>query len=80
MSTSVSLNGGTVLIIKDSKVGIWAASVRGSGSYSLSASGVSPLHLSSFNFVSEQGRPGHMGWFPINGSVPIPGSTSLALA
>src|SRR5205085_7354177 len=58
---------GQFITVKSPVAGDWTVSIKGDGSFSLDATGVSSLHLSSFNFVAISGRPGHTGYFPITG-------------
>lgn len=77
--TTIDLSGGQLVTIDSPEVGEWTATVIGNSTYSLSAAGVSPLHLSNFNFVQMRGRPGHQGWFPTD-NIPPRGSLATSLA
>jgi len=44
--------------------------VSGTGSYSPISNDISTVQLSSFNFASVGGRPGHTGWYPLNDLPP----------
>lgn len=72
---SVILSGGVILSIANPSVGSWSISVNGSSSFSIVVSGESTLDLSSFRFVEAGGRPGHEGFFPIEG-LPVIGEMS----
>lgn len=65
--SSTILSDGQFITVKSPSKGIWKVSITGNGSFSLDATGVSSLHLSSFNFVAIAGRPGHQGYYPITG-------------
>ena len=71
------VGGGLVYSIANPPTGMWSVSVNGSGDFSLKVSGESPLDLSSFRFVRLGGRPGHQGFFPIDG-LPLAGDEAMA--
>lgn len=75
----LSLSGGTVISIATPQPGEWGLSLTGSGTFSLKVTGESALDLSSFRFVREGGRPGHEGFFPIDG-FPLSGEQAIAVA
>jgi hypothetical protein len=47
--------------------GPWVITIQGSGAYSLLVKAKSDLRLDSFEFVELRGRPGHEGYFPVDG-------------
>jgi hypothetical protein len=65
--TLTTVGDGQFLNVKAPKSGKWTVALSGSGSFNCDATGVSPLHLSAFDFVTLGGRPGHTGYFPITG-------------
>jgi hypothetical protein len=71
------VGGGLVYSIANPPTGLWSVAVNGSGDFSLKVSGESPLDLSSFRFVRLGGRPGHQGFFPIDG-LPLAGEVATA--
>lgn len=68
----LSLSGGKIYSITTPVTGDWTVTVNGAGDFSVKVSGESPLDLSSFRFTRVGGRPGHEGFFPIEGS-PLAG-------
>ena len=64
----VEVRDGVIISVDDLTQGVWNVVVGGSGNGTLTASGLSPLRLSAFDFVSVQGRPGHDGYFPVDAS------------
>lgn len=64
--SSTVLSDGQFITVKSPAAGTWTVSIVGDASFSLDATGVSSLQLSSFNFVALSGRPGHEGYFPIS--------------
>lgn len=70
--TLSTVSDGQFLNVKEPASGVWKLTLRlASGSsglvFSCDVTGVSPLHLSKFNFVALGGRPGHRGYYPISG-------------
>ena len=72
----VEVRDGVIISVDNPAQGIWNVVVGGTGNGTLIVSGLSPLRLSAFDFVSLQGRPGHDGYFPIDTPSPSPGSGS----
>ena len=70
--TVLSLSDGKIYSITTLDIGEWSVSVAGTGDVSVEVSGESSLDLSSFKFVEPGGRPGHEGFFPIDG-LPLAG-------
>jgi len=77
--TVLSLSGGTIYSIISPVAGEWSVSVNGTGDVSVKVSGESSLDLSSFRFVELGGRPGHQGFFPIDG-LPLAGQEGTVKA
>jgi hypothetical protein len=70
--TVLSLSDGKIYSITSPVIGEWSVSVNGTGDVSVEVSGESSLDLSSCEFVEPGGRPGHEGFFPIDG-LPLAG-------
>jgi len=70
--TVLSLSDGKIYSITSPVIGEWSVSVNGTGDVSVEVSGESSLDLSSFEFVEPGGRPGHEGFFSIDG-LPLAG-------
>jgi hypothetical protein len=68
----LSLSSGRIYSITNPAAGDWGVTVNGFGDYSVKVSGESSLDLSSLRFVELGGRPGHQGFFPIDG-LPLAG-------
>ena len=68
----LSLSGGKIFSIANPGTGNWGITVNGSGEFSVKVSGESSLDLTSFRFMRLGGRPGHEGFFPIEG-LPLAG-------
>ncbi|KAL8706492.1 MAG: hypothetical protein Q9201_000477 [Fulgogasparrea decipioides] len=62
----VEVRDGVIISVDKPTQGIWNVVVGGSDNGTLTISGLSPLRLSAFDFVSIQGRPGHDGYFPVD--------------
>ncbi|KAF2687586.1 hypothetical protein K458DRAFT_485719 [Lentithecium fluviatile CBS 122367] len=70
--TLTTVSDGEFLTVKSPVSGMWTliliiSSASTPTTVSCDVTGVSPLHLSSFNFVTLRGRPGHRGYYPIAG-------------
>ncbi len=78
-ATFVPLTSGLIVSINNPAVGAWSVALTGNSSCSLLVSGESSLQLSSFRFVTLGGRPGHEGFFPIDG-LPLAGQPGTAEA
>ncbi|MCX7096913.1 MAG: hypothetical protein NTV43_03285 [Methylococcales bacterium] len=65
--------------ITNPQVGQWQMILQGSGDYSAVVNGDSTIALDSFDFVRLGGRPGHQGYYPIDG-LPLAGKTLNAIA
>ncbi|KAK6407710.1 hypothetical protein LTR95_018509, partial [Oleoguttula sp. CCFEE 5521] len=79
--TRTELTGAQFYIITSPEPGIWTVGLTGASSlgFSLTISGISPLALTSFDYVELRGRPGHEGYFPVT-SPPAPDSCATVLA
>jgi hypothetical protein len=67
------LTCGRIVTANVPEPGIWRAEVAGSGTYWLQAQAQSDIHIISAEFVRRGGRPGHEGFFRIQGQ-PLAGS------
>lgn len=66
LSSAITFNDSKCITIKAPAVGTWA--IRATpGQITIDIIGVSVLQFSSFRFVQIAGRPGHTGYFPMNG-------------
>jgi len=61
------LHCGRIVTVVGPETGIWKAAVAGQGTYWLEVQAQSDLHLLDVQFVREGGRPGHEGYFRIEG-------------
>lgn len=68
--SEVTLSTGRIVTLIRPMPGVWQASVAGTGAYSFSVLGESEIALDRFDFVEVAGRPGHEGYFVIEG-LPI---------
>jgi von Willebrand factor A domain-containing protein 7 len=69
------LTCGRIVTANVPESGIWRAEIAGSGSYWLQAQAQSDIHIISAEFVRRGGRPGHEGFFRIQGQ-PLAGSAA----
>ncbi|KAL2684640.1 hypothetical protein Neosp_005719 [[Neocosmospora] mangrovei] len=69
--TKTILEDSTYLSLSSPPPGIYKVTISGKGTFTFLSSGVSTLQLSSFNFASIRGRPGHRGWYPMAGQPPF---------
>jgi hypothetical protein len=68
------LQNGRIVNVTGPTPGVWKLSITGgSGSYSASVKGNSPIRFDRFDFVETRGRDGHTGLYPILGQ-PVAGS------
>jgi hypothetical protein len=74
-----SVGSAVIYSIVNPAVGQWQIVLQGSGDYSALVNGDSTIALDSFDFVSLGGRPGHQGYYPIDG-LPQAGRTQKAIA
>ena len=77
--TLIPLSSATVFTIDAPQKGEWKIIASGTDQFSILANGRSDLSFDAFRFVTESGRPGHTGAFPIPGA-PSPGKTLFAAA
>lgn len=73
---SVALVNGAVYVITNPLAGVWSIVVNGEGPFSLRVGGRSSIDFASFRFLEIGGRPGHEGYFPIEG-YPLLGKTAI---
>ena len=66
--TQTILEDSTYTSLSSPTAGIYKATISGNGTFTFISTGVSTLQLSSFNFASIRGRPGHTGWYPMKGN------------
>jgi hypothetical protein len=78
-TTIINLSTGVIFAFANPASGIWNVTVNGSGSTSVIASGQSDVQFGLFRFVSPGGRPGHEGYYPIEG-FPVAGQTATVEA
>ena len=69
--TQTILADSTYISLSPPTPGIYKATISGDGTFTFLVTGVSTLQLSSFNFASVRGRPGHTGWYPMAGNPPF---------
>lgn len=77
--SEIALSTGRILQIQAPTPGSWQVSVQGNGAYSLSVLGDSVVALDRFDFVEEAGRPGHQGYFDLEG-FPVVGQQTVVTA
>ncbi len=77
-TTVADLTSGEIINIDGPETGEWQIEIEGSGSFSATAKGNSPIELSRFDFVSPN-RDIHGGFFPIPGQ-PVVGEPGLGEA
>ena len=61
------ISSGRIFTMNTPEPGLWKLKVTGTGFYTVSVAGNSPIEFKRFNFVELRGRPGHEGFFPIIG-------------
>ena len=69
--TQTGLEDSTYMSFTLPPSGVYKATISGNGTFTFLSTGVSTLQLSSFNFASIRGRPGHTGWYPMKGNPPF---------
>ena len=67
------LRCGRFVTITSPDAGNWHVELTGKGRFWLEAQAQSDIHFVNVEFVKAAGRPGHEGWFPIEGQ-PLSGS------
>jgi len=78
-TTIINLSTGVIFSFANPASGTWNVTVNGSGNVSVIASGQSDIQFGLFRFVSPGGRPGHGGYYPIDG-FPVAGQTATVEA
>jgi hypothetical protein len=78
-TTIINLSTGVIFSFTNPFSGLWNVTVNASGNVSLIASGQSDIQFGLFRFVSPGGRPGHEGYYPIDG-FPVAGQTATVEA
>lgn len=78
-TTIINLSTGTIFSFVNPVSGVWKVTVGGSGNVSVIASGESDIQFGLFRFVEPGGRPGHEGFYPIDG-FPLAGQTAIVEA
>src|SRR5882724_11368473 len=73
------LNCGRIVTVSSPEAGEWRAEITGTGRYWIEAQGQSDIHFISVEFVKEGGRPGHEGFFRIQGQ-PVAGTPATLQA
>jgi len=78
----IQLSTALVVTVLNPAAGTWTVTTHPSGEYSLNVLGESPVDLDGFRFVETRGRPGHQGFFRIQGypllHLPTPVSAELS--
>lgn len=83
--TAVPLGRGSIFSVTSPAAGNWGVTVNNFSAddlletFSVSVTGESALDFDSFRFVEQGGRPGHEGFYPVNG-FPLAGRTSKVAA
>jgi hypothetical protein len=75
----VQLSTGVLVTVLNPVPGVWTATVSPSGEYSFNVLGESPVDLDRFELVETAGRPGHQGYFALEG-LPVLATPSTAVA
>jgi hypothetical protein len=73
MAEVTELNCGRIVTVSSPEAGEWSAEITGTGRYWLEAQAQSDIHFIGVEFVEEGGRPGHEGFFRIQGQ-PVTGT------
>lgn len=74
-----SVTTAVIYSIENPSPGPWRVLLTGQGDYSVLVNGESALALDEFRFVRRGGRPGHEGYYPIDG-YPVTGVTQNVIA
>jgi hypothetical protein len=72
-----SFQAGRVIHVSRPPAGTWRVQIAGRGLWSLIASAKGGVSLDSAKFVRLGGRPGHEGWFPLDGPPAIDSEVML---
>ena len=75
----IALTTGRVVTVLQPAPGGWTASVGGDGDFSFNVLGESAFDFDRFAFVEIAGRPGHQGYFDLEG-FPVVGQQTVATA
>jgi hypothetical protein len=76
-STEIAdLNCGKILTVSGPEAGNWRAEISGAGRYWLEAKAQADIHIIKAEFVKVGGRPGHEGFFRIQGQ-PVIGKPAM---
>jgi len=76
-STEIAdLNCGRIVTVSTPEAGTWRAEISGTGKFWLEAQAQSDIHFIKAEFVKEGGRPGHEGFFRIQGQ-PLMGKPAM---
>ncbi|HYO71035.1 MAG TPA: hypothetical protein VEU33_33645 [Archangium sp.] len=73
------LSTGVLVTVLDPAPGVWTATISPPGEYSFHVLGESPVGLDRFELVETAGRPGHQGYFSLEG-LPVLATPSTAVA
>jgi hypothetical protein len=75
----VQLSTGVLVTVLDPAPGVWSATMNPPGEYAFNVFGESPVALDRFELVETAGRPGHQGYFVLEG-LPVLATPSTAVA
>jgi hypothetical protein len=75
----IPLSTGVLVTVLDPVPGVWTVTLSPPGGYSLHVLGESPVDLERFELVETSGRPGHQGYFALEG-LPVLATPSTAVA
>jgi hypothetical protein len=70
------LNCGRIVTVSTPEAGTWHAELAGTGRFWLEAKAQGDIHIIKAEFVRVAGRPGHEGYFPIQGQ-PVIGKPAM---
>ncbi|WNG53416.1 hypothetical protein F0U59_00425 [Archangium gephyra] len=73
----LQLSTGVLVTVLDPAPGVWTATLDPSGGYSLHVLGESPVGLDRFALVETAGRPGHQGYFALEGLPVLAGPSTV---
>ncbi|AKI98920.1 hypothetical protein ATI61_106302 [Archangium gephyra] len=73
------LSTGVLVTVLDPTPGVWTATISPPGAYSFHVLGESTVGLDRFELVETAGRPGHQGYFALEG-LPVLATPSTAVA
>ncbi|WP_375769385.1 Het-C domain-containing protein [Archangium gephyra] len=75
----VQLSTGVLVTVLEPAPGVWTATMEPPGEYSFDVLGESPVALDRFELVETAGRPGHQGYFALEG-LPVLATPATAVA